>query len=245
MHHTREYRSPLADAEKQVLIQLAHQLPSSIHSDHLTGLALGSMLAAGVAFAAIPRTGWAAVAFVALLVLNWFGDSLDGTIARVRHRQRPRYGFYVDHVVDLIGTAALLVGMAASGYMTPVLAFALLAAYFMVAAESFLGTHSVGVFRMSFAGFGPTELRILLAVGAVKVAIDPWVHLGGRQMLLLDVGAVVSTAGLLVAFFCTAARNARFLYREEPLPRIAHESRSGDVRADAPTAGNKVASWCP
>jgi phosphatidylglycerophosphate synthase len=221
MEHTREYRSPLAEAEKRLLIRLAHRLPSSIHSDHLTGLALLSMLAAGAAFAAIPRTAWAAAAFIALLALNWFGDSLDGTVARVRHRQRPRYGFYVDHVVDLIGTAALLVGMAASGMMTPVLAFALLATYFMVAAESFLGTHALGIFRMSFAGFGPTELRILLAAGAIKVAIDPSVAIAGHHMLLLDVGAAMAIVGLLVAFGCTAVRNAVCLYRAEPLPRIA------------------------
>jgi phosphatidylglycerophosphate synthase len=233
MSHTREYRSPLAEAEKRLLIRLAHTLPRSIHSDHLTGLALLSMLAAGPAFAAISRTAWAAVAFIALLALNWFGDSLDGTVARVRHRQRPRYGFYVDHVVDLIGTAALVTGMAASGSMTPVLAFAVLATYFMVAAESFLGTHSLGVFRMSFAGFGPTELRILLAAGAIKVAIDPWVDIAGRQMLLLDVGGVVAIVGLLAAFACTAVRNAVCLYRAEPLPSIADHRPRGTPRRDS------------
>src|SRR5437868_5429433 len=111
MDHTRDYRSALADAEKRLLIRIAHTLPEFISSDHLTALALTSMLAAGPAFATIPRTGWAAAAFIILLALNWFGDSLDGTLARVRHRQRPRYGFYVDHVVDLLGTAALVVGM--------------------------------------------------------------------------------------------------------------------------------------
>src|SRR5215813_14114007 len=128
MDHTRHYRSALADAEKRLLVRIAGRLPASIHSDHLTGLALVSMFAAGIAFALIPQTPWAAAAFILFLALNWFGDSLDGTVARVRHHQRPRYGFYVDHVVDVVGAAALVAGIAMSGVMTPAIAFALLAA---------------------------------------------------------------------------------------------------------------------
>lgn len=218
MDHIREHRSVLAQAEKRLLIWIAGRLPRSVNSDHLSGLALLSMLAAGPAFAAIPQMPWAAAAFIALLALNWFGDSLDGTVARVRDCQRPRYGYYVDHVIDLVGTAALVAGMAASGAMTPAIAFALLAAYFMVAAESFLGTHARGVFRMSFAGFGPTELRVLLAIGALKIAIDPWVRVAGVHALLLDVGGVVAIAGLAVAFGVSALRSGVALYGAEPLP---------------------------
>lgn len=218
MDHIREHRSLLADAEKRLLIRIAHLLPPSITSDHLSGVALLAMLAAGPVFVFIPLTPWAAVAFIALLAINWFGDSLDGTVARVRNQQRPRYGYYVDHVIDLVGAAAMLAGMAASGLMTPAVAFALLAIYFMVAAESFLGTHSLGVFRMSFAGFGPTELRIVLAIGAIKVAIDPQVRIAGADVLLLDVGGLVAIAGLAVAFVVAAIRNGVALYRAEPLP---------------------------
>jgi phosphatidylglycerophosphate synthase len=182
MVHARENSSVLAAVEKRLLIRIARKLPPVINSDHLTDLALLSMFGAGLCFALIPRSGWFAAAFVGLLVINWFGDSLDGTVARVRDRQRPRYGFYVDHTIDLAGTAALVAGMALSGMMSPAIGFALLAAYFMVAAESFLATHSVGVFRMSFAGFGPTELRIVLAAGAVKVASSPTGRTGGPSL---------------------------------------------------------------
>jgi phosphatidylglycerophosphate synthase len=218
MDHIREHRSVLADAEKKLLIRIACRLPRSINSDHLSGLALLSMLAAGPVFSLIPFTGWAAPAFVALLAANWFGDSLDGTVARVRNQQRPRYGYYVDHVIDLAGTAALVAGMAASGLMTPAIAFGLLAVYFMVAAESFLGTHALAVFRLSLAGFGPTELRILLAAGAIKVAVDPWVHIAGRDALLLDVGGAIAIAGLGGAFVFAAIRNGVTLYRSETRP---------------------------
>lgn len=219
MDHVREHRSLLAAVEKRLLIRIARHLPTFVKSDHLTGLALLSMLGAGIAFALIAQSRWAVIAFVGLLFLNWFGDSLDGTLARVRDQQRPKYGYYVDHVIDLAGTGAMLAGMAWSGLMSPAIAFALLALYFMVAAESFLGTHALGVFRMSFVGMGPTELRILLAAGAIKVSIDPVVHFGGIDARLLDFGGIIAIVGLLVAFVVSSVRNGIRLYRAEPLPR--------------------------
>jgi len=96
---------------------------------------------------------------------------------------------------------------------------ALLTAYFLVSAETFLAVHTVGVFRLSFAAIGPTELRILLAIGAVAVAIHPFSEIGGRRFLLLDVSAVIASAGLGAAFLGAALRNTVALYRAEPLPR--------------------------
>src|SRR5215510_13844583 len=226
MTHVREHRSVLARVEKALLIRIACRLPSFITSDHLTALALVSMLAAGLSFALIHTAWWSAPAVVLALAVNWFGDSLDGTVARVRNQQRPSYGYYVDHVVDLAGTAALVIGMATSGVMTPAVALALVAAYCLVSAESYLATHSLGVFRMSFAGIGPTELRIVLAVGAIFVAIDPWATVAGRRLFLLDVGGVVATAGLVTAFVASSMRNARALYLAEPLPRCAQQERA-------------------
>ena len=233
MHHIRDHRSVLAAAEKRLLVRIASRLPTSITSDHLTALALAAMLLAGPAFAAIADTPWAAAVFILLLAVNWFGDSLDGTVARVRDQQRPRYGFYVDHVIDLAGTAALIGGMAASGLMTPAIAFAVLAIYFMVAAESFLATHARGVFRMSFAGFGPTELRLLLAAGAVRVAYDPIVRVGGVDILLLDAGGLVAIAALAIAFVTAAVRNGILLYRAEPLPSKAPAAAERPLRSSS------------
>ena len=218
MDHTREHRSLFAAAEGPLLIAIAQRLPPWVSSDHLTLLGLSSMLAAGAAFAAIPTTAWGAAAVVLALAANWFGDSLDGTLARVREQPRPRYGYYVDHVIDLAGTAALLCGMAASGLMHLPVALAVVAAYFLVSAETYLATHTVGVFRLSFAGIGPTELRILLATGAVLVARDPWAKVAGHRALLLDVSGIVAAAGLAVVFIASAIRNTRALYVAEPLP---------------------------
>jgi len=225
--HVREHRSVLAAAEKQLLVAAARRMPQSITSDHLTLFALASMIGAGAAFAAIQQTSWSAAAVIVALFFNWFGDSLDGTLARVRGCQRPRYGFYVDHVVDLAGTACLLAGMGCSGRMSPVVAAALLAAYLLVAAESYLATHAAGIFRISFAGFGPTELRIVLAVGAVFMAAQPEriVIPGLPPMWLFDAGGLVAIVALAAAFVVSAVRNCRDLYAAEPLPRTRRATR--------------------
>jgi phosphatidylglycerophosphate synthase len=244
--HTREHRSLLAKPERRLLIWIAGRLPPWVGSDHLTLLGLLSMPAAGLAFATL-QTSWLTVAgFILALCANWFGDSLDGTLARVRCQPRPRYGYYVDHVIDLFGTGALVTGMAASGLMTPTIALAVLAAYFLVSAEAFLATHTVGVFRLSFAGIGPTELRILLALGAVAVAIHPFSEIGDRRYLMLDVSGVVASAGLACVFFLSAIRNARTLYLEEPLPRSGSESTPRTPRTQrSDPKKNKVVSLCP
>ena len=154
---------------------------------------------------------------VAALVVNWFGDSLDGTLARVRGVERPRYGFYVDHVLDIVGITFLLTGLACSGFMTPVIALSLLVAYLLVSGEVFLATAVRGVFRMSFAGFGPTELRILLSIGAIALRGDPHVNLGALgRVPLFDVGGVIAIAGLAVALLCAIAQNTAALARLEP-----------------------------
>lgn len=225
MTHVREHRSILAAAEKRLLIHIARRLPGSVTSDHLTALALAAMVAAGVAFAVIAASWWSSAAIVAALAVNWFGDSLDGTVARVREQQRPRYGYYVDHVVDLAGTTALVAGMAASGVMSPAIAVGVLAGYCLVSAESYLATHSLGVFRISFAGVGPTELRILLAVGAVFAARQPWATIAGRHILLFDLGGIIATAGLLIAFIASSIRNTRALYLADPLPDAIERER--------------------
>jgi archaetidylinositol phosphate synthase len=217
--HVREHHSLLAAAEKRLLVAIAQRLPRAITSDHLTALAFASMGLAGAGYAAArvnPQWLWLPLG---ALAVNWFGDSLDGTLARVRRLERPRYGFYIDHVVDIVGITALLAGLACSGFMMPVIALALLVAYLLVSGEVFLATSVHRVFRMSFAGFGPTELRIVLGIGTFALRSDPHVSLpwlGSVQ--LFDVGGVVAIAGLMVALGVSFWRNASDLARLEPLP---------------------------
>ena len=215
--HIREYGGLLAGPEKIALLWLAQNTPRSIHSDHLTLLGLVAMLLAGASYWAASYNKFALILVVISLAANWIGDSLDGTLARVRNCQRPRYGYYVDHVIDLIGTAALLGGLAVSGYMNPTIALMLLAAFMLVEAEVYLATHVQQVFRLSCFCVGPTELRILLSIGTLYLLYKPWIYLAGKgPFLLFDVGGVVAIAGLFSAFLYSAIRNARLLYRAEP-----------------------------
>ncbi len=118
----RVHTSVLAAAEKRLLIWMAERLPGWVNSDHLTVLAGLAMAVAGICYWIGPASPLAMAVAILMLGLNWFGDSLDGTLARVRHHERPRYGFYVDHVLDVIGILFLLAGFALGGFMTPVVA---------------------------------------------------------------------------------------------------------------------------
>ena len=213
---TRDHRSVLAAAEKRLLVFIAQRIPPAIHSDHLTSLALAAMALAGAAFAAARWDRRALWGVVIALALNWFGDSLDGTLARVRGAERPRYGFYVDHVLDIVGTTFLFAGLACSSFMSPAVALAVLIAYLLVAGEVFLATAVRGVFRMSFAGVGPTELRILIASGAIALFRDPHVALGPLTVRLFDLGGLVAIAGLLASLAVSILRNTTALAAAEP-----------------------------
>jgi len=222
----------LTAVERRVLIWLATRMPARVNSDHLTSLGVVSMLLVGASFAAssrFPPLLWGVVVFLAL---NWFGDSLDGTLARVRGHQRPRYGFYVDHILDTFGALFVLGGLAISGHMTPTIAAGFLIAYYILSIEVYLATYCVGKFQMSFWGWGPTELRILLAIGALMLFVKPIVSIAGVPMPLFDAGGIVAAVGLIVTAIVSAAQNTRRLYRAEPLPRIGSGLQTSDSGPD-------------
>ena len=140
---------------------------------------------------------------------------MDGTLARVRNCQRPRYGFYVDHVIDSFGATALLGGLALSGYMHPWIAAGLLIAFLLLSIEVYLASYTLGAFRLSHFKWSPTELRILLALGNVIVLFRPLV-LGGRYRLF-DLGGAVGIVGMFLILLLSFIRNTGELYRKEPL----------------------------
>lgn len=217
--HLRVNEGVLATLEKRALVWMAERLPPFVNADHLTAIGLAGMLATAASFAALPLTPWAAPAVLLFLTVNWLGDSLDGTVARVRGHQRPRYGYYVDHVIDLVGVTALVAGMAYSSLMSPLLAAVFLAAYLLVSAEVYLATHAGGVFQMSRFGLGPTELRVLLGAGAFAATGDPRVPIAGLGAVrLFDLGAVVAASTLVLVFVVSALQTARRLHALEPRP---------------------------
>lgn len=212
----RIHDSVFARSEKVLLIKMAERTPAWINSDHLTAVGFVAQLATGACYAmARYHKYWLLVA-VGCLVLNWLGDSLDGTLARVRNRQRPRYGFYVDHMLDSIGTVALMAGIGLSSYMSFPIAIALMVLFLLLSIQSYLATHTLGEFRLSFWSFGPTELRILLAIG--NLALFRWPRVLHSHYRLFDVGGAVGIVGMTAMLLFFTARNIQRLYREEPLP---------------------------
>ncbi len=221
----RDHRSMLAAMEKRCLVWMAERLPRAINSDHLTGLGAVAMVLSGACYAISPGRPWALAAAIVLLAINWFGDSLDGTLARVRHHERPRYGFYVDHVLDVVGVLALVGGLVLGRHMSAPIGTGFLIAYYLLMIEIALATHTVGTFRISYWRFGPTELRILLAVGTLQLMRSDYVLIAGSPWLLFDIGAAAGIAGLLLTFVASAITNARTLYRREPLPPRAMKTQ--------------------
>ena len=219
VRESRLQESWTAGPEKRLLLWLAGRTPSSISPDHLTLLGLVAQIGAGVCYALAARHSYFLLGVIACLILNWLGDSLDGTLARVRHRQRPRYGFYVDHMVDTFGALALMAGLALSGYMHPWIAIGLLIAFLMLSIQSYLATHALGEFRLSFWRFGPTELRILLAVGNLALLWRPSAHFLGGNYRLFDVGGAIGLAGMSLMLVFFTAQNTLRLYREERISR--------------------------
>jgi len=215
----RVQESWVAVSEKRALLWLAARTPEAIGPDHLTALGLIAQIGAGACYALASINRLWLLGVITCLALNWLGDSLDGTLARVRQRLRPRYGFYVDHMVDTCGAAALMGGLALSGYMHPWIAMGLLIAFLMLSIQSYLATHALGEFRLSFWRFGPTEIRILLAVGNLALLWKPMVHFLGGFYRLFDVGGAISIAGmgLMIVFF--TLQNTIRLYREERFPQ--------------------------
>ncbi len=214
----RVQESWVAAAEKRALLWLAARTPERISPDYLTILGLAAQIGAGACYALAAWNRLALLGVIACLALNWLGDSLDGTLARVRQRLRPRYGFYVDHMVDSFGALALMGGLSLSGYMHPWIAIGLLIAFLMLSIQSYLATHALGEFRLSFWRFGPTELRILLAVGNLALFWRPTVHVFGGHYRLFDVGGAIGLAGMASMVVVFTLQNTVRLYREERIP---------------------------
>jgi len=157
------------------------------------------------------------LAGIVCLALNWLGDSLDGTLARFRNRQRPRYGFYVDHITDTIAALFLMGGLAFSGYVHPLIALGLLIAFLMLSIESYLATYTLGSFQLSHWIFGPTEIRILLALGNLALLRHPRVTVFHRQLRLFDIGGIIAIAGMAAMLLVAALEHTAKLYRQEKL----------------------------
>ena len=233
----RQQDNIIAPLEKRVLAGLAARMPNWVNPDHLTCLGFAGMVLAGLSYYLAQWNSYMLLVAIAFLAVNWFGDSLDGTIARYRDCQRPRYGFYVDHIVDAFGMLFLIGGLGLSGYMSPIVAMGLLLAYFLLSIELYLAVYTVGVFKLSFGIWGPTELRVLLAAGNVALMLKPNANIAGHLYLLGDIGGVVTIVVLGFLALYSSYSNTLRLYAEERLSYIDREHAS--------TRRQRSATTCP
>jgi archaetidylinositol phosphate synthase len=213
----RVNRSLTASVEKRALVWMAEHAPSWLTSDQLTVLGLSAQIGAGVCYALSRYNRSLLLLAIVCIALNWLGDSLDGTLARVRNQQRPRYGFYVDHIVDIFGSVALMTGLAFSGFLHWQVAIAMLVAFLLLSSESYLATYTLSRFQMSQGFFGPTEIRILLIIGNLALLRSPYSTIFGHRFLLFDVGGVIATTGMLAMAVAVTVKHTAELYRQEPL----------------------------
>jgi archaetidylinositol phosphate synthase len=216
----RQQTSILAPLERAALRALASRMPAWVNSDHLSLLGFVAMFLAGVFYAASGRNPILLHVVNLCIFVNWFGDSLDGTLARYRDCQRPRYGFYVDHIIDTFGTMFVIVGLAISGYITERVAAGSLIVFLMLAINSYLAAYSLSIFKISHGKLGPTEIRLVLIIGNLVLLNSPYTRIFGHQFLLFDVGGIVAIIGMAAMLVFSSIKNTHALYKLEPMPEI-------------------------
>jgi archaetidylinositol phosphate synthase len=215
---TREPSFLLAKPEKRLLTWIASRLPRWILPDDMTALGVVAALGVAVAYQLSNESlDWLWVAS-GLLVLQWLGDSLDGTLARVRKIERPTYGYYLDHLVDAIATAAIGIGLGLSPLMLLSIGTLIVVAYLILSINVYLESFAFGRFSIGYGLIGPTEVRLIL------IALNTVVALGAGldfvvvdlRLTVFDVIGLGIAAVMLALLVGRAARNLRELAHREP-----------------------------
>jgi phosphatidylglycerophosphate synthase len=214
----RQKQFILARAEARALDWIARRLPAHVMPDHMT--ALGVLAAIGIAAAYLLSNLDAAWLWAAsgLLIVHWLGDSLDGTLARVRRTERPRYGYYLDHLVDALATALIGIGLGLSPYMLLSVGLLIVIAYLILSINTYLETQALGVFALGYGGVGPTEVRLLLIALNTAIALGAGLgfSVGELGLTVLDLVGLAIAGVMIAALIGRAARNLRRLAELEP-----------------------------
>jgi len=226
----REMTFLLAEPERRFLRAVAARVPGWLNPNHFTGLGVIGAVGCGVGYGLSghnPNWLWFACA---MLVVNWFGDSLDGTLARVRKAERPRYGYYIDHIVDAFATAAIGVGIGMSPYVRTDIALFMVLVYLTLSINVYLESAVFGVFKIAYARIGPTEVRILLILATVVLWLSSTLLPGMFREVRFTANAVVliMALGMFGSLVLRFARNLRKLAREEPRKRWRDRRRRAD-----------------
>ncbi len=221
--------SVLNALEKKVLVWLAKRQPKWMTSDDLTciGVFGAVVIAAGYILSAwnINFLWLSSLGFI----INWYGDSLDGTLARVRKTQRPVYGYYLDHTIDAINEVMIFVGVGLSGLMHLEIALLALVMYFLITINVSINAHLKKEFRLTYASMGPTEFRIIMIIiNTLFALIRPlreFSHsftLCGHEFTFgaLDYIGVVIVIVLAVIHLVTVHNDLKGYAKMDPMPKM-------------------------
>ena len=214
----REPNFLLARMERRFLPWLAGKLPRRILPDDMTALGVAAALGVCAAYQLSNQgKGWLWVAS-GLLVVQWLGDSLDGTLARVRGIQRPKYGYYLDHIVDAIATAAIGLGLGLSPFMLLSIGALIVVGYLILSINVYLESMAFGRFRLGYGLLGPTEIRVVLILLNTALALDLGLdfRLLKLNMTVFDVIGLGIVAVMLILLTARVFTNLRQLAKEEP-----------------------------
>ncbi len=216
--HQRNYEFVLARFERYVLPRLAAAMPKWVKPDHMTVLGLIASTGIAIAYVLTNRQENWLWAVNALLVVQWFGDSLDGNLARYRKAERPRYGYYLDHLTDAYSTLMIGLGLGLSPYMLLSVGLAIVIAYLILSINVYLETHVFGEFTFSYGKLGPTEVRVLLIIlnTAAFFGDEFRFQLLGIGMTVFDIIGAAAALAMLVLLLARAGGNLRRLARLEP-----------------------------
>jgi phosphatidylglycerophosphate synthase len=219
----RELNFLLAEPERRLLRAIAARIPGRFNSNHLTAVGVLGALGTGLSYGLSsldPRWLWAASV---MLAVNWFGDSLDGTLARVRKAERPRYGYYLDHIVDAFSTAAIGVGIGLSPFVSFPLAMGLVVLYLTLSINVYLESQVFGVFRLAYGIVGPTETRIILMIANTLLVLLPQTQGIPLQLIAVagNVVAALLAIGMLTTLSVRFGKNLHRLAKLEPSRKVS------------------------
>lgn len=225
---TRIQTSILNAAEKKALVWMAERCPGWVTSDMLTflGFVGAVIIGAGYALCGISYSFLWLASFG--FIVNWFGDSLDGTLARVRNQQRPNYGFFLDHNIDCINEAIMFIGIGISPLMYLSNALLVLAAYFMLSVYVYISAHLKGEFKLTYAKLGPTEFRmIMIIINMLVFFITPIREfsvefaLFGNEFVytVFDFAAIIIFVFLIIMYLASLFKDAKYYAALEPLKK--------------------------
>ncbi len=220
--------SILNPLEKKVLVWLAQRMPAWVTSDMLTfvGFLGAIVMATGYALANL-NLNWLWLSCLGLMI-NWFGDSLDGSLARVRNTQRKTYGFYIDHNVDVINETIMFVGVGLSPLVNMSFAMFALVAYFMLSIYVYIDCHLKGEMRLTYAGMGPTEFRLILIIVNICFIYIPWLSQWKKpitifhndfQVGLFDYIAVAAALAIFAAYIVSFFKDLKYFNQQDPIKK--------------------------